>query len=891
MDSGVKLGFGVALSVLAAIGGYSYYTAVSFTRASSQEVDSQQMIREIKNTYAILQDAETAQRGYLLTGRSEMLDPYFYAKREMPLRLDNLEALTADQPESRVRLRILRPWVEKRLQQLGELAQLFKDGRRDEAVLRMSSEDNQKSAWRIRRFFDTLETLGGGEFVFSGDELRAGALSSTRLIALGSLLGFLLVFIAMFVVSQEIVERRRVSERLQQLNSAFLSFGPDPERNIDALIRASGFVLRAQAVSYWRRRDEGMACVASWSASVMAGALAHVPEVVELIEDRPTWMRNPPEAESLGWRACYRYPIVSGRRIVGYLVAYFADENASSSDNSEFVGIVGAALAVEERRQASQTELVGAREAAIHAAHVKNEFVANISHELRTPINGLIGMSALMLRTPLSPEQTDYLETFYRSAEGLLGLVNDVLDFSKIEANKVSLERIPFDPRSLVVDVTRLFSGEFTAKGLSFSTLGLEALPAGVAGDPVRIRQVLTNLLSNALKFTAQGGVRLHVTVAERRQAATEDSSAATDFTPVYIRFELQDTGIGIPVGALGKIFEPFEQADSSTTRRFGGTGLGLSISKRLVAAMSGQFGVDSREGEGSTFWFELPLVRTPGEEIRSFPKELTVVKHPGLSARILVAEDNAVNTKVLTRLLEQMGHHVVSAAHGEEAVQWALREEFDLILMDCQMPVLDGYEATRKIRCSQGPKVRIIAVTAHASQVDRQRCLDAGMNDYFIKPFTPAELETRIPQWLSDQFGVTLTGVPEREFATAAVVDHRVWERLVQAMGGSRVILGEMLDAFLDAAFERRRAVMDAVARGDRAELGRRSHALRSSAGALGAQRLSDSCARLEALAPLGTWHAIHDEHRVFDREWETVCAVFFREAALIRAELSQSA
>lgn len=384
------------------------------------------------------------------------------------------------------------------------------------------------------------------------------------------------------------------------------------------------------------------------------------------------------------------------------------------------------------RRQA----LEDARRSAEEASRAKSDFLANISHELRTPMNGIIGMTHLAMGTSLNSEQREYLDTVYSSSHSLLRLLNELLDFSKIEAGKVELECIGFSPRALVEEGLRNFISVCTSKSLFLHTECAPDVPDRVYGDPGRLRQILMNLVGNAVKFTSRGGilVSLHL--------------VSHDARAVRLRLSVKDTGAGIPEEKRKQIFEPFEQTDRSTTRRYGGTGLGLSICQRLARLMKGDVRVESKVGEGSTFHCEFECAGTGLETITTSPELGIAAASPGRPRRILVAEDNTINQRLILRLLEKRGHHVRLASNGREACEMFAQEEFDIVLMDVQMPELDGLEATARIRSVPPPtgrKVPIIALTAHASESSRKEFLDAGMDEFLPKPIDPARLYSLI--------------------------------------------------------------------------------------------------------------------------------------------------
>lgn len=561
-------------------------------------------------------------------------------------------------------------------------------------------------------------------------------------------------------------------------------------------------------------------------------------------------------------------PAVYEGQLYGQISVANADRDYTNED-LKALGAMAHLFAMSVARWRGEQELNRALQQAEQANRAKSAFLANMSHEIRTPMNGIIGMTNLLMNTSLTSEQKEFAATISSSGQTLLSLINDILDISRIEAGKLELDKKNFELQNIIEDTIRILQVQAAEKGLKISWNIAPGVNRCIRGDWVRLQQIMINLMGNSIKFTEKGEVRLHV------QHEAKEYKQNPDL--IFLRFTVQDNGIGMPKDKIKKLFRPFYQLDSSITRKYGGTGLGLVICKRLVRMMNGDIGADSVEGKGSTFWFTAVFEKCNQEELvePDFKGNLKALTDNSSQTEvseepILLVEDNATNQMVARAILNKLGYQDIDSAYnGIEALDMLGRKNYQLVLMDCQMPELDGFETTRRIRenelNSNKSHLPIIAMTALAMKGDRKKCIDAGMDDYLVKPVQPGILSEKLSKWLKNKqhdhnFSQTHASHATESGPVNKEEDIFNENDLMIRLGNDQELIREILSQFINEIPDRMDRLKQALKNEDSSQIKIMAHTIKGLSANISAPGLRNMAAQIENLTMKDDLQAIKD-------------------------------
>ncbi len=537
----------------------------------------------------------------------------------------------------------------------------------------------------------------------------------------------------------------------------------------------------------------------------------------------------------------YNIPIMDGDNLMGLLVLYLENGTEENKEEISFLENVTELLSIAIKRKQAEQSFIIAKEAAEHSAKAKSEFLARMSHEIRTPMNGVIGTASLLEGTDINEKQKKYLHTIKSSGNSLLNILNEILDFSALEAGKIKVVSEPFNLYRCADEIYHLFQALVQEKGLEFKLEYDENLPEHIIGDQGRIRQTVINLLNNALKFTEEGNVTLKILSSKQKNGEQA------------LKFSIYDTGDGISEDKLQYLFKTFSQVDESSVRKTGGTGLGLSICKALVEMMNGEIGVNSVEGEGAEFWFSIPLIFPTEEELidyaaQGIQKEM-LVEYTSYDASVLLVEDVEVNVFVITEMLESYGCRVDHAVNGKIALEMEAKKNYDIIFMDCQMPIMNGFQATKEIR-KTNENIPIIALTANVLTEERDKCFDAGMDAFVSKPVTKKNFASVLSEWIPDlaiddnDGSVKQEEAPDTEPSSESTNDEPVDFKALEQFGDNA---NKIIELTLKEADNFIEGIEKAVKEENTEDIGLEAHSLKSITAQIGAINLSEIAKELE--------------------------------------------
>ncbi len=802
----IIIAFSVGIVFLLLVGLFSYRSISNYRESSKWVTHTQTVIYETQQVLSYSQDIETANRGFAITGKENYLEPFNTAYAALPSELSNLKHLTQENPVQQKLVAALKKDVYRKME-FGERVNEICRKKGFLAGQKLIVQDTGKDIMDDIRA-DVAEIINNEEALLTEREMATSeSFDSTILfIALGCIFSVISILLSICVFVRDYNKRLKVEKEVRESESRMKQF------------------LNALPVGVYIMNDKYVPYYANSRAKEILGEGIMVEEDRDSRQVFTAFIKGTdipfPREQSPILRVLQGEALVStediemerdGRR-------FPLRVNATPVLDSE--GNITYGISVFEditEQKLNEAELIRARHLAEESSLLKEVFLANMSHEIRTPMNAIIGFATLMKDTEMSADQKEYITNISTASENLLGIINDILDISKIESGHIVLEKISFDLTKVIGNVNAIMNHKATQSKIGLNCEIDENVPEFVMGDPTRLNQVLLNLTSNAIKFTKAGEVNIRVELV-----------GETD-TETTLKFSVKDTGIGIPAIKLDSIFERFSQADSNTTRIYGGTGLGLSICKSLVELQGGTIGVESTLKEGSVFHFILTFPKVKQEAKKEIEARMESLKG-NHSVRLLLVEDNVLNQKLAMKVLQNFGFKVDLAENGKVAVEKVKANTYDVILMDLQMPEMDGYQATEYIRQKLKVETPIIAMTAHSLVGEKDKCMFIGMNDYIPKPFVPGVLYDKIVSFSSDPS----TSAPD---SGKTVLDSDLIDLsyLRELSGGSEEFEKEMIELYLNQTPIELEILNKAIEREDFAGVKATAHKLKSSFSLMG--------------------------------------------------------
>ncbi|WP_338875865.1 response regulator [Spirosoma sp. SC4-14] len=823
MKSTKRIGWILAVGLLIPIliGINAQRTTQRIVEQNTWLIHTHLVLQKTQQIQSHLTNLDNDLRGYLLSQNN----PFFKADydrnaQKMVERLREIKKLTTDSPHQQKRLQVVDQLLRQKLTHGKLLFTLSTNG-----LARLDSvEGFMLISDRLSYQLKQIEAVENELLIVRAAASEQSASYATRSSLVGAVAALAMILWAIYLLFRTLKNTTKLNQQLAQSEQQLKQF------------------LEAVPVSIMVISKDSTLYYANQAATAMFGAATKLTSYEDILKQIQLYKF--PEGTPYPAEQRPAYLAMQGKtawvddlelRFDGKAIQLLSCASPVFDTEGKLQYVVSTSMDISERAQA-QRKLEEAKELAEQAARLKENFLANMSHEIRTPLNSIIGFSNLLEVTTLTHEQAEYVKLVQTAGKNLLTIVNDILDISKIEAGMIQMESIPFSIRSLIVSLQTMLQPSATDKNLELVFFIDPTLPPLVLGDPTRLTQILLNLLSNAIKFTKNGSVTVYIS----RQEETHES--------VRVQFRVKDTGIGIEATMLPHIFERFRQASDFTTRFYGGTGLGLNIVKSLIEMQGGWITVESQPGIGSEFTLELTYPVAPESVRQTMDPSWSPSESAKKSLTILAVEDNPMNQKLVLQVIKRLGYTAKLAENGQQALDLLQDNHFDLILMDIQMPIMDGYQTTRHIRNTLQSTIPIIAMTAHALASEREQCLQAGMNDFLPKPFQMDDLDRMIKHYgFSNEHPAPVIESPQPAIAESSGVFSL--EPLLNSVGNDPELAMELLEIYLDKTPQEIKLLKQAVADKDVPSIGRTLHTQKAPAMMMGLQRVTEKNLTIEAL------------------------------------------